>query len=162
MDFSELITTPKLNHVILHRQLKPPICGTLCLTFSHIIVSENSQKENSTENEELWVHQKNLLSSLSVTFSLISQLLHQSIDVIERKPYLVNNQLIDLPGKGHSLILKLKDFRIVTLEIPAAHDYLSVASSIEQLSSLRDPKTLYAFYYRPYYVFLENGFKMFR
>lgn len=144
MDFSELITTPKLGHVILHRQLKPPICGTLCLTFSHIIVSsrKNEGDENS-EEEEVW-------------------LLHQSIDTIDRKPYLVNNQLMDLPGKGHSLQLKLKDLRIVTLEIPTAHDYLSVASSIEQLSSLKDPKTLYAFYYRPYYVFLENGFKMFR
>jgi myotubularin-related protein 9 len=69
---------------------------------------------------------------------------------------------MDLPNKGHSLLLKLKDLRIVTLEIPTAQDYLSVASSIEQLSSLKDPKTLYAFYYRPYYVFLENGFKMFR
>lgn len=56
MDFSELITTPKLNHVILHRQLKPPICGTLCLTFSHIIVSSrNNESENSTESEEIWV-----------------------------------------------------------------------------------------------------------
>ena len=69
---------------------------------------------------------------------------------------------MDLPGKRHGLILRLKDLRIVTLEIPAASDYLSVASSIELLSDLKDPKTLYAFYYRPYYVFLENGFKIFR
>lgn len=92
------------------------------------------------------------------------QILHQSIDTIERKPYLVNNQLMDLPQKNHGLILKLKDLKIVRLEIAAAQDYLSVSQSIEQLkmSSLKDPKTLYAFYYRPYYVFLENGFKMFR
>lgn len=70
---------------------------------------------------------------------------------------------MDLPGKGHQLILKLKDFQNLTLEIPAAQDYLSVATSIEQLrDQFKDPKTLYAFYYRPYYVFLENGFKMFR
>lgn len=92
------------------------------------------------------------------------QLLHQNIDTVERKPYLVNQQLIDynIPGKGHQLILKCKDLRIVTIEIGSAQDYLNVASSIEQLSSLRDPKMLYAFYYRPMYSLLENGFTMFR
>lgn len=56
MDFSELITTPKLGYVILHRQLKPPICGTLCLTFSHIIVSSRSNESDETsEEEEVWV-----------------------------------------------------------------------------------------------------------
>lgn len=69
---------------------------------------------------------------------------------------------MDLPGKGHGLLLRLKDLRVVTLEIRAANDYLSVASSIELLSDLKDPKTLYPFYYRPYFLFLENGFKIFR
>lgn len=93
------------------------------------------------------------------------QLLHQSIDTIEKKPYLVNNQLtnVNVPGKGHNLILKLKDLRIVTLEIPTAQDYLSISASIEQLSTLKDPKCLYAFYYRPIYQhYLENGFSIFR
>lgn len=162
MDFSELITTPKLNHVILYRQLKPPIYGTLCLTFSHIIVSDNNSNSDE-EKSEIWVKKCFTDKTRFIQYSyLYKQILHQSIDTIERKPYLVNNQLMDLPGKGHGLLLKLKDLRIVTLEVPTAHDYLSVASSIEQLSSLKDPKTLYAFYYRPYYVFLENGFKMFR
>lgn len=51
---------------------------------------------------------------------------------------------------------------MVTIEIGTAQDYLNVASSIEQLSSIRDPKMLYAFYYRPMYSLLENGFTMFR
>ncbi|KAL7037112.1 hypothetical protein ACKWTF_009076 [Chironomus riparius] len=145
MDFCEFIQTPKLDSVILHRQLKHPIRGSLCLTFSHVIVSARDN-ERKTDDEELW-------------------LLHQSIDTIERKPYLVNGQLmnVNVPGKGHNIVLKLKDLRIVTLEIPTAQDFLSVASSIEQLSTLKDPKTLYAFYYRPiYHLYLENGFSIFR
>lgn len=69
MDFSELIQVPKLNNVVLHRQLKPPIYGTLCLTFSHIIVSSrNNESENSNENEEIWVSKKKCsLSANSVT-----------------------------------------------------------------------------------------------
>ena len=57
MDFSDLIKTPKLNHVTLFRQLKPPICGTLCLTFSHIIVSSRSSESDngSNDEEEIWV-----------------------------------------------------------------------------------------------------------
>lgn len=56
MDFSDLIKTPKLNHVTLYRQLKPPICGTLCLTFSHIIVSSrSSESDNTSDEEEIWV-----------------------------------------------------------------------------------------------------------
>ncbi|KAG5669296.1 hypothetical protein PVAND_017185 [Polypedilum vanderplanki] len=147
MDFAHLIEIPKIDSVILHRQLKKPIYGTLCLTFSHIIVSERNKSESDDEkgnSEELW-------------------LLHQSIDSIEKKPYLVNSQLMNVPGKGHNIILKLKDLRIVTLEIPQAQDYLAVSASIEQLSSLKDPKTLYAFYYRPiYHLYLENGFNIFR
>lgn len=77
---------------------------------------------------------------------------------------MVNQQLVDfgIPGKGHQLILKCKDLRIVTIEIGCAQDYLNVATSIEQLSSIRDPKLMYAFYYRPMYSLLENGFTMFR
>lgn len=69
MDFSELIQVPKLNNVVLHRQLKPPIYGTLCLTFSHIIVSSrNNESENSNENEEIWVSKKIVLyQQISIT-----------------------------------------------------------------------------------------------
>jgi hypothetical protein len=57
MDFSELITTPKLGHVILHRQLKPPICGTMCITFSHLIVSSRNEEssDDGDAQSEFWV-----------------------------------------------------------------------------------------------------------
>lgn len=51
MDFVDLIKTPKLENVILHSQLREPILGSFCLTFSHTIIS--SRKENS--EFELWV-----------------------------------------------------------------------------------------------------------
>lgn len=50
MEFCDLIQTPKLESVILHRQSeKEPIVGSFCLTFSHIIISDRK------ENFELWV-----------------------------------------------------------------------------------------------------------
>lgn len=54
MDFCEFIQTPKLDNVILHRQLRPPIRGTLCLTFSHAIVSSR-RKDEEKNDEEIWV-----------------------------------------------------------------------------------------------------------
>lgn len=56
MDFCDFIKTPKINNVTLHRKLKPPICGTLCLTFSHVIVSSRKKdEEGNSDDEELWV-----------------------------------------------------------------------------------------------------------
>lgn len=100
MEFCDLIQTPKLENVILHSQLKEPVKGSCCFTFSHIIFSSRKH-ENSDFEFELWV-------SLTIFYNLYryklhpSQLLHQNIDTVERKPYLVNNQLIDynIPGKG--------------------------------------------------------------
>jgi myotubularin-related protein 9 len=140
MEFSDLIKCSQLENVLLiSSQLKEPMVSSLCLTFSHIILC------NREQNSELW-------------------LLHQNIDTIERKPYLVNQQLIDynIPGKGHQLILKCKDLRTVTIEIGTASDFLNVASSIEQLRNIKDPEKMYAFFYRPMYSLLENGFTMFR
>jgi hypothetical protein len=58
MDFAHLIEVPKIDSVVLHRQLRKPISGTLCLTFSHIIVSERHRNESDDDkngSEELWV-----------------------------------------------------------------------------------------------------------
>lgn len=52
MEFCDLIQTPKLENVILHSQLKEPIVGSFCLTFSHIIISS---RKNENSEFELWV-----------------------------------------------------------------------------------------------------------
>ncbi|XP_068089329.1 myotubularin-related protein 9 [Hyperolius riggenbachi] len=61
MEFAELIKTPRVDKVLLHRPFHPPVGGTLCLTGHHLILS--SRQDNS---EELW-------------------LLHSNIDSIEKR-----------------------------------------------------------------------------
>lgn len=50
MEFADLITTPKLDGVILHSPFHEPVDGTLCITGHHLILS--SRKEDV---QELWV-----------------------------------------------------------------------------------------------------------
>lgn len=50
MEFSEFITIPKLDGVILHGPFNEKFDGTLCLTGHHIILS--SRQEGA---QELWV-----------------------------------------------------------------------------------------------------------
>ncbi|XP_075454816.1 myotubularin-related protein 9 [Ascaphus truei] len=61
MEFAELIKTPRVDNVVLHRPFYAPVEGTLCLTGHHLILS--SRQDNS---EELW-------------------LLHANIDSIDRR-----------------------------------------------------------------------------
>ncbi|XP_062858264.1 myotubularin-related protein 9 [Trichomycterus rosablanca] len=61
MEFAELIKTPRVDGVVLHRPFLPVVEGTLCLTGHHLILS--SRQDNT---EELW-------------------LLHANIDAIEKR-----------------------------------------------------------------------------
>ncbi|CAH2245628.1 myotubularin-related 9 [Pelobates cultripes] len=61
MEFAELIKTPRVDNVLLHRPFHPAVGGTLCLTGHHLILS--SRQDNM---EELW-------------------LLHSNIDCIDRR-----------------------------------------------------------------------------
>ncbi|XP_069053931.1 myotubularin-related protein 9 [Lepisosteus oculatus] len=61
MEFVELIKTPRVDNVVLHRPFMPKVEGTLCLTGHHLILS--SRQDNT---EELW-------------------LLHSNIDSIEKR-----------------------------------------------------------------------------
>ncbi|KAI4541981.1 hypothetical protein MJG53_020459 [Ovis ammon polii x Ovis aries] len=61
MEFAELIKTPRVDNVVLHRPFYPPVEGTLCLTGHHLILS--SRQDNT---EELW-------------------LLHSNIDAIDKR-----------------------------------------------------------------------------
>uniref|UniRef100_A0A8C9VL95 Myotubularin-related protein 9 n=1 Tax=Scleropages formosus TaxID=113540 RepID=A0A8C9VL95_SCLFO len=61
MEFAELIKTPRVDGVVLHRPFMPTVEGTLCLTGHHLILS--SRQDNT---EELW-------------------LLHSNIDYIEKR-----------------------------------------------------------------------------
>ncbi|XP_058060249.1 myotubularin-related protein 9 [Anopheles bellator] len=134
MEFAELILTPKLDGVLLYDQLSErPIDGTLCITGHHLILS--TRKEGA---QELW-------------------LLHQNIDLVERKPHIVNNIL-----EGGTIILKCKDLRIIALKIMSPQEYFNVSNSIEQLSNLEETKMLYPFFYIPMYSILEDGYALYR
>ncbi|MGH0140393.1 UNVERIFIED_CONTAM: hypothetical protein FKN15_005154 [Acipenser sinensis] len=61
MEFAELIKTPRVDNVVLHRPFMSRVEGTLCLTGHHLILSSRQDS-----NEELW-------------------LLHSNIDSIEKR-----------------------------------------------------------------------------
>ncbi|KFB35827.1 AGAP003266-PA-like protein [Anopheles sinensis] len=134
MEFAELILTPKLDGVLLYDQLSErPVDGTLCITGHHLILS--TRKEGA---QELW-------------------LLHQNIDLVERKPNIVNNIL-----EGGTIILKCKDLRIIALKIASPQEYFNISNSIEQLSNLEEAKMLYPFFYIPMYNMLEDGYSLYQ
>lgn len=64
---------------------------------------------------------------MSLFFSEL-QLLHENIDVIERK----SSSNIS----GGTIIIKCKDFRIILVDIKSSEDFNNVALSLERLSSL--------------------------
>ncbi|KAL1491127.1 hypothetical protein ABEB36_011769 [Hypothenemus hampei] len=137
MEFAELISTPKLDGVILHAPFQEPIDGTLCITGHHLIVS--TRKENV---QELW-------------------LLIQAIDAVEKKQHSSSNQNNGISMGGGTIVLKCKDFRQLQLDIASGNDFLNVYSSIERLANLDKPELSYPFFYRPMYNILEDGHSLF-
>ncbi|XP_063903027.1 myotubularin-related protein 9 [Zophobas morio] len=133
MEFAEHIATPKLDGVILHSAFHDPVDGTLCVTGHHLILS--SRKEDV---QELW-------------------LLHHCIDSVEKKQNSSNSN-----QNGGSIILKCKDFRLIQLDISNTEEFLNVYASIEKLSNLERPESLYPFFYRPMYNILEDGHTLFK
>lgn len=83
--------------------------------------------------------------------------MHKNIDCIEKKPYMVQNNVV-----GGLITLKCKDLRVISLRIKYAKEYLNIVSSLEALSSLNNPELEYPFFYRPMYTILEDGYTIFR
>lgn len=86
------------------------------------------------------------------------QLLHQSIDLVEKKPNGTNSNY----QNGGTIILKCKDLRIFQLDIANTEEFLNVYASIERLSNLDNISYLYPFFYRPMYNILEDGYTLFK
>lgn len=113
----------------MYEQLKrESIDGTLCITGHHLILS--TRKEGA---RELW-------------------LLHHNVDIVERKPCIINNVL-----EGGTIILKCKDLRVIQLRINSPQEYFNISNSIEQLSNLEETKKLYPFFYIPMYNVMQDG-----
>lgn len=87
------------------------------------------------------------------------QLLHRCVDLVERKPTIANNNVL----QGGSLIIKCKDLRVISIEIQSAREFLDVARTLETLSRFEDCAMYYPFFYRPMYNnILEDGWTMYR
>ncbi|KFM70519.1 Myotubularin-related protein 9, partial [Stegodyphus mimosarum] len=84
------------------------------------------------KNEELWM-------------------LHRMVDCIEKK----------LSFCTGTIVLKCKDFRILQLDIPGIEECNNVASSIEYLMSLENPRSFYPFFHRAMFDMLEDGWTSF-
>jgi myotubularin-related protein 9 len=98
MDFADLIRVPKVDKVILRRQLLPPVDGTLCITGHHLILSSRRGSQ-----EELWI-------------------LHRAVDAIEKKATLqTNSGVLTLKCKDFRVIsleiVGLDDFNCVASSI---------------------------------------------
>lgn len=151
MEFADLILTPKLDGVIFHDHLHTAIIdGTLCITGHHLIFSNRQDGE-----KELWVSCVVLLP-IPKCCQRPFQLLHKNVDAIDKKPCVLNNVVV-----GGIISLKCKDLRVITLEIKYSKEYYNVLTSLEQLKAVGNLPQEYAFFYRPMYSILEDGFTMF-
>lgn len=83
--------------------------------------------------------------------------MHQSVDIVEKRPNGTNSNY----QNGGTLILKCKDLRILQLDIGSTEEFLNVYASIERLSNLDSPLSLYPFFYRPMYNIIEDGHTLF-
>ena len=85
------------------------------------------------------------------------------VDVVEKKSFssssttTINQYKNSYSIPGGQIILKLKDFRQITIQINNNQEFLNAANSIEYLSNLYDPRLLYPFFYRPNFKLLEDG-----
>lgn len=52
MEFAHLIKTPRVEKVVIHRPLRKPVEGALCITGHHLIFSAGGENP-----DELWVLQ---------------------------------------------------------------------------------------------------------
>src|SRR5699024_4248144 len=60
------------------------------------------------------------------------------------------------------VVLKCKNFRILTLEIVGLVEFNNIATSIEWLSNLNEARLLYPHFYNPEFSFVEDGWTAFQ
>lgn len=91
-------------------------------------------------------------------YLIIFQLLHKTIDYLEKKVNVVNGNV----PQGGTIIIKCKDLRIIQLEISTNEEFQNAYISLEKLSNISDLFNLYPFFYRPMYNILEDGYTLFK
>ncbi|XP_057337860.1 myotubularin-related protein 9 [Microplitis mediator] len=105
-----------------------------------VVLTEKTNEKQSRLEGTLCLSDHHLLLSFREESRKDLWLLYRNIDVIEKK---TNNQI-----PGGSIILKCKDFRILQLDFINTDDLISIATSLEKLSSL-DQTLQYPFFFRP-------------
>ncbi|CAH1247888.1 MTMR9 [Branchiostoma lanceolatum] len=134
MEFVELIKTPKVDGVVLHRPLCPRIEGTLCVTGHHLILS--SRQKNA---EELW-------------------LLHSGVDSIEKK-FVGSMGYLTVKCKDFRVIRLDIPGMEECLNIASS---IEVLSSLGKENRTVDTITLtYPFFFRPMFDVIEDGWQAF-
>lgn len=89
------------------------------------------------------------------------------VDAVEKKSFssatttTINQYKNSYSIPGGQIILKLKDFRQITIQINNNQEFQNAAHSIEYLSNLYDPRLLYPFFYRPNFKLLEDGWTIY-
>ncbi|KAJ6222771.1 hypothetical protein RDWZM_001316 [Blomia tropicalis] len=81
-------------------------------------------------------------------------LLHSMFDVVEKKANAMSN--------GGTIVLKCKNFRVLTFEIVGWVEFNNIATSIEWLSNLNDPRLLYPYFYNPEFTLVQDGWTAFQ
>ncbi|XP_043271665.1 myotubularin-related protein 9 [Venturia canescens] len=121
VEFSDYISVPRLDNVTLW-QKRDEKCRDSCLEGTLCLSGHHLLLSSRQDiRKELW-------------------LLYRNIDVIEKK---TNSH-----SPGGSITLKLKDFRILQLDINSTDDLSRISTTLEQLSSL-DQLSQYPFFFRP-------------
>ncbi|CAG0895172.1 unnamed protein product, partial [Darwinula stevensoni] len=78
-------------------------------------------------------------------------LLHRCVDAVEKRP----------GPNGGTLVLRCKDLRVISLEIPGLEEFGSIGNTIDILSNIEDTRLHYPFFYRAMHAILEDGWMAF-
>lgn len=78
-------------------------------------------------------------------------LLHRAVDIVERK----------FGQTGGTIVLKCKDFRVITLELPGLEQCTNIANSIETLAGLEKCEAFYPFFHQVLSGVFEDGWSAF-
>ena len=71
------------------------------------------------------------------------------IDVVERKP--------NLQKTGGVIVIKLKNFRVLNIDITGYEQFDNIARSLEWLSHLEEPRLSYSHFYNSEFIIVEDG-----
>ncbi|GMT06952.1 hypothetical protein PENTCL1PPCAC_29126 [Pristionchus entomophagus] len=142
MELAEAIEIPQVNGVFLREGPRQATTGTICVAGHHLMFAPDAQSptvkgQKDDATKDIWI-------------------LHRMVDKVVAEPIAKDD-----PSRGGLLVLKLKNFLILTFEIRSLADCQALFRSIEKLSNLRGFHHEYPFYYRVPFTILDDGWTAF-